>query len=559
MKLAVVLLVMLAAILAAATYYESLYDADTARHLVYDSAWFALFLFLLAVNVFCAAAIRYPWKRHQTGFVLTHAGIIVLLVGSLITMFRGVDGTVPLMEGQSSSSVTLNQPILLHLAPDGTRREIPAEFRWDPPREGREYRYPLGDGLVAVVDRYYHHAAQETDYEPGKGEAALRVRLHNSRVEATEWLTPSRGTVDLGPATLRLTTLRNPEDLERFLHPPERGHSQGNLQLLVEGQPFDLEVADLLGRTVPLGDTSYTVRVVRYLPHAVVRNDRLVSADEEPVNPALEVVLADPQGHTETWLLFAFLPQLNTKIEQSHQELPLRLMYSFPTGAPDRKGLELALLPRGRLYYRLTSGASGPVEMGKDIPTGWMDLNFQVEKLLPQARKVRRFRNLKLAAGQEGPGPALRLRIEGADPAGPHWLAGGEMVEVRDARGARHQLGYGLKTVSLGFAIKLIDFEIGYDPGTRNPASYQSVVEVEGERHVIAMNQPLHHRGYSFYQASYQEIEGQPVVSVLAANRDPGLGIKYLGSIMIVGGIATMFYLKPVLARGRRKAQEDSP
>jgi hypothetical protein len=69
----------------------------------------------------------------------------------------------------------------------------------------------------------------------------------------------------------------------------------------------------------------------------------------------------------------------------------------------------------------------------------------------------------------------------------------------------------------------------------------------------------LHHRGYSFYQASYQEIEGQPVVSVLAANRDPGLGIKYLGSIMIVGGIATMFYLKPVLARGRRKAQEDSP
>jgi len=62
LKLAVVLLVMLAAILATATFYESLYDTKTAQHLVYSSPWFAVFLGLLFTNVFCSAASRYPIK-----------------------------------------------------------------------------------------------------------------------------------------------------------------------------------------------------------------------------------------------------------------------------------------------------------------------------------------------------------------------------------------------------------------------------------------------------------------------------------------------------------------
>ena len=43
-KLAVILLLSLAAILATATFYESLYDSKTAQHLVYKSPLFAVFL-----------------------------------------------------------------------------------------------------------------------------------------------------------------------------------------------------------------------------------------------------------------------------------------------------------------------------------------------------------------------------------------------------------------------------------------------------------------------------------------------------------------------------------
>src|SRR5262245_59108088 len=107
-KLAVVLLLALAAILGTATFYESIYDTKTAQHLVYSSVWFAIFLAVLFINVFCAAAIRYPWKPYQTGFVITHLGILILLIGSMITMVAGVDGQMAVEEGSSSDRIVLD-------------------------------------------------------------------------------------------------------------------------------------------------------------------------------------------------------------------------------------------------------------------------------------------------------------------------------------------------------------------------------------------------------------------------------------------------------------------
>ena len=89
LKLAVILLVALAAILSIATFYESIYDTKTAQYLVYKSPLFALFLGFLGVNLLCSALMRYPWKKSQTGFVITHLGIIIILIGSLFTMFKG--------------------------------------------------------------------------------------------------------------------------------------------------------------------------------------------------------------------------------------------------------------------------------------------------------------------------------------------------------------------------------------------------------------------------------------------------------------------------------------
>src|SRR5207237_324474 len=76
LKLAVILILLAALSLAFATFVESAYGTPAVQFGVYGTWWFTLINALLAVNIFCAAAIRYPWKRHQTGFVITHIGLL---------------------------------------------------------------------------------------------------------------------------------------------------------------------------------------------------------------------------------------------------------------------------------------------------------------------------------------------------------------------------------------------------------------------------------------------------------------------------------------------------
>ena len=49
---------------------------------IYEGPWFSILLAFLAINIFCAASIRFPWKRRQTGFVVTHVGLLTLIFGS---------------------------------------------------------------------------------------------------------------------------------------------------------------------------------------------------------------------------------------------------------------------------------------------------------------------------------------------------------------------------------------------------------------------------------------------------------------------------------------------
>lgn len=104
LKLAIILLAVLLYACAAGTYYESKYGAEVAGLLVYKTWWFSAWMLLLVVNLFCAAAIRYPWKPYQTGFVITHAGIIVLLLGGLIDRQWGVEGYLSLFRGRAPTT-----------------------------------------------------------------------------------------------------------------------------------------------------------------------------------------------------------------------------------------------------------------------------------------------------------------------------------------------------------------------------------------------------------------------------------------------------------------------
>jgi len=113
LKLAVVVIALLILELAIATFYEARFSAEAAQLRVYGSPFFVLTLAALAVNVLAAAVIRFPWTRRQSGFVVTHLGIEILLAGCLASFLYGVDGQVALRPGETADQISLRRELVV--------------------------------------------------------------------------------------------------------------------------------------------------------------------------------------------------------------------------------------------------------------------------------------------------------------------------------------------------------------------------------------------------------------------------------------------------------------
>ena len=123
LKLAVILIFSLATVLATATLVESEYGTRAVQFALYGSWWFEVLGVLLAVNIFCAAVIRYPWKRHQTGFVITHIGLLTLMFGCLLNRVGGIDSQMPIFEDCTNSKAFLDSERLKMEIRDASKPE----------------------------------------------------------------------------------------------------------------------------------------------------------------------------------------------------------------------------------------------------------------------------------------------------------------------------------------------------------------------------------------------------------------------------------------------------
>ena len=99
MIVAVALMSVLMIVLAWGTFVESEYGTAVVKFALYDSAWFALLLLLLGINIFCSVLLRFPWKPSHWPFVVIHVGILVLLVGCFFTWSYGQEAMLSIHEG----------------------------------------------------------------------------------------------------------------------------------------------------------------------------------------------------------------------------------------------------------------------------------------------------------------------------------------------------------------------------------------------------------------------------------------------------------------------------
>lgn len=214
-KLAVVIILGLGVITAWGTFVEAEYNAEIAQKTVYHS-W--LMYGVLAALCLCLTAVmvdRWPWKKRHAPFVLAHIGILVLMGGSAITRYFGIDGSMIFEIGESNRHIILPGPeLIVYSSVDAqsyTRLSyMDRDFYLDPPpKEGIDISLP--DAKLQILD-YVPFAIREQKIvaSTNSGDApAVRFQLQNANVNMTEWIIGTgkmRDAVkDLGPAKIVLT------------------------------------------------------------------------------------------------------------------------------------------------------------------------------------------------------------------------------------------------------------------------------------------------------------------------------------------------------------------
>jgi ResB-like family len=120
--------------------------------------------------------------------------------------------------------------------------------------------------------------------------------------------------------------------------------------------------------------------------------------------------------------------------------------------------------------------------------------------------------------------------------------------KILDFGDTKVALSYGAKYVQLPFSIKCRDFIMERYPGTENPSSYASEVtlidpaENLNENNRIFMNNILEHKGYRFFQSSFDPDE---LGTYLSVNHDFwGTWISYIGYIVLTIGMVLTFFSK---------------
>ena len=224
LNLAVVIIILLAIISAAGTFVEAHFnDARAAQVLVFHAWYMWATLILLAVNLTAVMVDRWPWRIHHSGFVSAHIGILLLLLGSVLTYFYGIDGSMRFPLGGKSRFISLPETdIVVYASMDGDNFtkvfESPVQFLKTPPTadnpfvvdvfaDGAEEGIQVIDFVpYALVDQQIVQASSKSL----KKRAAVRFQLFNDQVNLTKWSLQKkdggRNVLNLGPARVTLSS-----------------------------------------------------------------------------------------------------------------------------------------------------------------------------------------------------------------------------------------------------------------------------------------------------------------------------------------------------------------
>ena len=554
LKLAVVLLAVLIIAAIAGTIYESSLDAKVARAYIYGAPWFNLWLVLLGANLTVSALSRWPWRKHHLAFLITHLGIITLLIGSLIGRIWGIEGTMTLFKGEGPTDrLLVDQRQLRVHDVDGIVKGFPAEFLHHPPSqqhprdlgplasgarlqiidytpaiEGKLNPKPLNDGgapalhfTVATAMMNQHLASWLLADDPQHGNFSMGL----ANIEFKRGVAPDSGRGDSPnhPASAiesKTEEVELEESIFAFskapdeqigraskggstgakvrLEPPQNGN-EGRVSISLGGKEATFDVAENLGREIKIEGTSFTLKIDNYWPDFRIENGKPGSLSDQSNNPAVLVTIhgrglpvaeSPPNPH-------------GTGTDFNAAGGPPAMP---PPGGEAPNHLTLFIADDGVITYELVSRkngkSSGKIDINKPLATGWADWQLTVDKTMAHAQQSMEFTPVKseqTSTSSADLPDGVRVRLQQNGETFKQWAPAGWQIAIPTVPGPT-MIAYGWKIIPLPIALELLDFEVKRNEGSDSPAGFKSTLRistVDGETATGAcwMNNPFSYPG----------------------------------------------------------------
>ena len=566
LQLALVLIGSIAAAIAVATFYESNFSAKIAQAYVYEHPLFICWLGILCINLFSVTLTRWPWQKKHTGFIVTHYGIITLLIGAVIGSQMGFEGNVILKKDeQPTNRITTSRSILQVESPaDGAMyvKEFDAELQKPTAERPKSVPVPKSD-LLIMTDAFSDNLVSKNVLSPSTSATArpgiklsFSSTMLGQSLEMPMVLRADGGMEEdfFDQATVILLPElpdRSPKPVSEtqmvfakfapVIQSESEQRTGVSVTLAADGSRVTLRSPDgtsatyerksIDGKAISIG--SAQVRVESYWPDFLMVDGVPTTASEIPNNPALMVRVDGPAV---------------AEGDDAGSSLPLFELAPDPL-APETVRYQLS---RQGIEY-----ATGSFGKGDEISLGWSDWSAKLTELLPRAAM-----SVKSQPGGEGVDgvPGFRAWLRSPDGLnGPAiWVESGSIPNLTLGN-TIVRIGYGLELKPVNFSIRLKSFDVPRFEGTESPSNFIATVEFqdratgETKEDTARMNKPASWPGgiiahvtginYKFSQAEWNPKDlNETTLQVLY---DPGWMLKWMGSLAICAGIFIMFYIRP--------------
>ncbi len=563
-------------LLITSTSMEAARGTSFAQKVFYQTRWFDFLIALLWINIFCSTVIRFPFRKEQVGFLITHIGILGILASALVMKHAGIDGQLALAEGQTASAIKESGYVLavqypnqeesyLDLRPGVvqvvfTKDRLNSKTPFCPlqkktPAQNQDLS---GAAINLRITDILEHATESMKVVEGdprsKQNRAIYVRLKSRQMglDAASWLlehdagNSSSREAMAGAVRISLREKKNvasnPEPVLKVLD------KDGKDVFAVKAGDTSLPQAILINKT------GYTIKGLVFYPYASVTPKGLanVPAGRSP-NPAVSFDLVDAKGNAVHKIAFAFFPDFES-MHPGKDKQALDLKFRLEAGDPEDYSADAADGPQISFLYSDTGAwryearlngqvkAEGEVVPEKVLPAGWMDLQFAVQEVLEHAKveyDIIRSSNDQdlMAAKVVVPGPMKEESI---------WVVEDRPAPLTLSQGTV-SLYLTTKSRELPFTLMLKQFRRIDYPGTMDAQGFESDVVLKDAVHgavlekTISMNHPLSYGGYKIFQSSYSDPGSGAKTSIFTVARNPGIPFIYISSIIAVLGAMLQF------------------